>query len=421
MFFDQDKEAQVLAAMLSGEDCKTEGMATLQQEYFYFPLHKTIFAKMKELYLDGKELNPIVICEELGEKIHGKGLAWAILKDPVFFNVSAFKHYITKMQEMYKTRRLQELVEVVKNRISEQENIDDILAAVESEIYAINTNQTEEEKITTPKEHAMSMLETLAIRMEDPAKIGINTSYRKLNHALNGGFKPGQLIILAAKTGRGKTAFAMNIMRDVSVTAKQPSLYVNTEMSKEQMDCRWMTLLTRNSSITHDKIATGRVSDEENKEIINSLENMYTSQFYSVTIPELDTDKLFTVARRFSAQTKMKFMVVDYVGRMETAVKGMQEWQVYKQIAKRLKTLAQELGCTVIMLAQITEDEKLEGAKGMKNEADMFCYLKDELTSSEQVGGANYCLCIDKNRDGRRGKIYLEFIGEKITFREVVQ
>ena len=421
MFCDQDKEAQVLAAMLSSEDCKTDGMATLQQEYFYFPLHKTIFSKMKELYLDGKELNPIVICEELGEKIHGKGLAWAILKDPVFFNVSAFRHYVLKLQELYKTRRLQELIDTVRDRIAEQESIDDILATAESELYAINTNQIEEEKIITPKEHAMSMLETLANNMDNPASIGINTSYRGLNRALNGGFKPGQLIILAAKTGKGKTAYAMNIMRDVSVMAKKPSLYINTEMSKEQMDCRWMTILTANRAITHDKIATGKISDEENKEIINSLDSMYTSQFYSVTVPDLDVDKLFTVARRFSAQTKMKFMVVDYVGRMETAVKGMQEWQVYKMIAKKLKTLAQELGCTVIMLAQITEDEKLEGAKAMKNEADMFCYLKDEVSQVEEASGANYCLCIDKNRDGKRGKVFLEFIGEKITFREVVQ
>ena len=81
--------------------------------------------------------------------------------------------------------------------------------------------------------------------------------------------------------------------------------------------------------------------------------------------------------------------MVDYVGRLDTFDPQLKEHQVLKAVAKRLKTVAQELKLTVIMLAQLNDELKLAGAKAMRNEADLYAYLR-EMTPDEinEHGGA---------------------------------
>jgi len=257
--------------------------------------------------------------------------------------------------------------------------------------------------------------------MEKKSNGGIKTGYKKLNYAMNGGFLPEQLIILAAKTGKGKTAFALNLMRDIAITQKKEALYINTEMGAEQIDCRFMSILNADekTDFTHSDIASGNITESQSIKITQSLDRMYNSGFYSATVPDLTIQTLVSLARRFKAQKDLKVLVVDYVGRMDTQDQKLKEYQVLKNIAKRLKTLAQELKITVIMLAQITDEDKLEGAKAMKNECDLLGYLR-EMTGGELerhgANGFNYFLAIEKNRDGQAIKVPLKFIGEQMTF-----
>ena len=67
------------------------------------------------------------------------------------------------------------------------------------------------------------------------------TSFNNLNYA-TGGFEKGDLVIMSAETGGGKSAFAMNICRDMGIMQKRPVFYLNSEMSKEQMALRWSAI-----------------------------------------------------------------------------------------------------------------------------------------------------------------------------------
>jgi replicative DNA helicase len=176
-----------------------------------------------------------------------------------------------------------------------------------------------------------------------------------------------------------------------------------------------MSILT---GIFHSKIASGKLDDKEVSQVMKAFDVMNNSGFYSVTEPALTMQKLVSICRRYASQKKCRVIVVDYIGRMDTLDAKLQEWQVLKTAAKRLKTLAQELKATVIMLAQVNDDEKLEGARAMKNECDLYGYLRplyaDELATLAEF---NYCLSIEKNRSGPTRKIPLKFYSEILTFR----
>lgn len=413
---DDTTEAQVLAAMLNDKECLDTGIAILHSDHFSHFLYRMVYSRMTAMYSAGQHVDAITVYDAVRDVVKGQGTAWMLIKDAAW-GKGTFDYWVSKLLDLAQKRKLAHFIRQLEAMILKDDPAAEILREAENQLYGITAN-TSDVQIVTPKDHAVKMLETLAARIDKKSNGGIRTSYAKLNFVLNGGFLPGQMIIFAAQTGKGKTAFALNLMRDIAVTQRRQALYVNTEMGDEQISCRWMSILTDHPDLTHTKIASGLVNEHEQRAIMQSMERMHLSGFHSVTIPDLTVNTLVSTARRFKAQKDMKVLVVDYVGRMDTSDPKMQEWQVYKFIAKRLKTLAQELQITVIMLAQITEGEKLEGSRAMKNECDLFGYLREAEQEELNTYGKrfNYTLAIEKNRDGQRGKIPLQFIGEKMTF-----
>lgn len=410
-------EYKTLHAMCCFSQCLDIGVADVRKEYFSDSMNRKVFETIKNMYITEKTITLMTVYEEIKNILVKNHTKWMMI-DQSFCSSAEFSYLVDKLKKSYKTRKLHDLAVNISNRIISGDDTDKIIKDLQDKIYSLDINK-EDIQIVTPMERATSILTTISERMERQSSGGIATSYAKLNKAINGGFQPSELIILAAETGKGKTAMAMNIARDISIVQDNPTLYINTEMNEGQWDTRLATIITKqHASITYSRIATGDLEKCEFDVIVDNLNIMANSQFYSVTMPDLDIDGVISVTNRFKAQKDIKVLIVDYVGRMDTLDRKLQEHQVLKNITKRLKTLAQKLGITVIMLAQLNDGEKLEGAKAMKNEADLFFFLQEmnEANKKEYKGEFNYFMVIDKNRNGPKGRLLLKFNGAKMLF-----
>jgi replicative DNA helicase len=411
-------ESKVLNAMCCFDDCLNDGMSNIKVDYFSDCMNKKIFETIKVMYSADKSITLMTVYEEMKNILTKNHTKWMMI-DQCFCSSSEFEYLTSRLAESCKKRKINNLALYMTNSIVDDVNSTDIIKYVQDNIYSIDYEK-EDVKIITPNERATSIMTTISERMENKSSGGITTSYAKLNKAINGGFQPSELIILAAETGKGKTAMAMNIARDIAIIQKYPTLYINTEMNEKQWDTRLATILTRDhANITYSKIATGELAQGEFDTIVDYLTVMSNSEFYSVTMPELDIDGVISVTNRFKSQKDIKVLIVDYVGRMETNDKKLKEYQVMKGIAKRLKTLAQKLEITIILLAQLNGEEKLEGAKSMENEADLFFHLQEmnEGNIKEYNGKWNYYMVINKNRNGPKGRLLLNFNGSKMLFK----
>jgi replicative DNA helicase len=235
---------------------------------------------------------------------------------------------------------------------------------------------------------------------------GLPTGFDNLDN-ITLGYKPGDLVILGAQTGHGKTAYALHTARAVSVDNRRNMLYLNTEMSREQIALRWGSIL---SGIEHERIRSGQLNETELSRVFAGYSRLRESGFYSYPCPNLTPEKTVSIGRKFKAQKNIDMMIIDYVGRMEKFDPRLQEWQMLEQIVKAQKTLAQNLKMVVICLVQLNPDGTLQGAKRMKNECDLMLKLrpipKEELEENEQLKNylhPNYYIEIEKNRDGRSG------------------
>ena len=206
----------------------------------------------------------------------------------------------------------------------------------------------------------------------------INLGWRKFQRCV-GGLGIEELCIVSARSGDGKSAFALNVAADVGVLQKIPVLYINSELSNEQMAMRYTSYAAHLDS---RKIRGGEYAENENidQRVFNKV--MLASKVYRKgalkfkRIPDLQIANIERAIRSDCMKRGTKLVIVDYLGRMDitktSGVKDLQEWQIMRLAANRLKTLAQKYETCVIMCCQLTDQGTLQGSKAMKNECDMW-------------------------------------------------
>ena len=253
---------------------------------------------------------------------------------------------------------------------------------------------------------------------------GLPTGFYNLNKVTLG-YKPGDLIILGAQTGHGKTSFALHTANAIAVRARNNILYLNTEMSRPQIALRWGSIL---SGIEHERVRSGEINETELSQILKGYADLGESGFYSYPCPNLTPEKTISIARKFKSQKHIDMMIIDYIGRMDKQDPRLQEWQVLEQIVKTQKMLAQNLQIVVMCLVQLNPDGTLQGAKRMKNECDLMLKLspitKEEQEENEEMKKfdimPNYAIFVDKNRDGQSGiRIPIYFDLQRQTMKDV--
>ncbi len=421
--FDLESERRVLSAMLYSEDACIEAYSTLASSDFYSPKHATIFDLTCSLY--EREVRPTFV--ELLKEAH----SLKILTNPKDIEELKYitEHYIDDGNVKYWIKNIKDKARLrtfelflrrsYQNLLERQEpnlDVEQVLMEAEEELTNLTALEIDD-TVDTPSEVAKlgyDEVERRFTRFKEIKELhkgilpldGLPTGFDNLNH-ITLGYKPGDLIILGAQTGHGKTAFALHTAKAIAVEAGKNLLYLNTEMSREQVALRWGSIL---SGIEHDRIRSGDISETELSMVYRGYSRLRESGFYSYPCPNLTPEKTISIARKFKAQKNIDIMIVDYVGRMDKIDPKLQEWQILEQIVKTQKLLAQNLNIAVMCLVQLNPDGSLQGAKRMKNECDLMLKLspisKNELEENEELRkylNPNYYIFIDKNRDGRSG------------------
>lgn len=210
----------------------------------------------------------------------------------------------------------------------------------------------------------------------------VNLRWKKFQRNC-GGLGAENLVIVSAPSGKGKSAFALNIAENVGVTQDIPTLYINSELSNEQMQMRMDSLM---AYVDSRKIAEGEYSEDGHayepveKAIRDAAGTFRKKSLLFKKIPDLQLSNIESALRKDANERKTRLVIVDYLGRMDvmkTAGKrDLQEWQILKMAAMRLKTLAIKYKLCIVMVAQLTDDGHLQGSRGMKNECDLWINIE---------------------------------------------
>lgn len=438
---DTASEEMILSILMNGKRQEVDYIfEQIKPQDFYWEGHRQLFNLFLGMYAKSEELSLISALKLYRSQIEQIKTKSSIVEINSLYvtqtmggqwvgsNVQGFlTGSVTAVKKKRAYRELMDLQTKVTTAIQNDIDPDKICMEIEKALMAREPLAAKRSYLT-PDDMAKLMIEATAERMdkEKRDKEVIFTSLRSLNRA-TGGFEQGDLIILSAPSGVGKSAFAMNIVRDVAYISNKSALYLNSEMSDKQQARRYAALL---SGVSHGSIRNGIDPNFGGFEkVVAAAETFAKKKIYTVTIPDLQLTNVVAEIRRMVDRFGVQLVVVDYIGRMDTlnASKDLQEWQMMEQSARVLKTTAQELSITVIMVAQLSSNgQSLAKGSSMKNEADLWLNLRrvkpDELRDyvpAEEVVLWNVLLEFRKARNVESGaSIPIHFHGDTLTFTD---
>ena len=165
------------------------------------------------------------------------------------------------------------------------------------------------------------------------------------------GFKPGELIILAARPSMGKTAFAINLLTNIAVQQKKSVAIFSLEMGADQIVDRVLSTI---AEIPMYKITKGNLDADDFAKMGEAIEVLGETSIYiddksSANVPELKSR-----LRRLKIEKGLDFVVIDYLQLMTGTSYIGNRVQEISEISRALKELARELDVPIMALSQLS-------------------------------------------------------------------
>jgi replicative DNA helicase len=248
-----------------------------------------------------------------------------------------------------------ELAEIAFDEGKEAQNVIDI---AEQRIFEISQNQTQQAFIPLKDALAESFERIDELQRSSGGLRGVPTGFADLDGVL-AGLQRSNLIILAARPGMGKTAFALNMTHYASVVAKKKIGFFSLEMSREELVDR---LLVSQADIDAWKLKTGRLDQQDFLKLSDAMGVLADANIYIDDTPGASIAEMRTKARRLMTERGIDMIVVDY---LQLAKGRTQDNRVQEvaEISGGLKNIARELKVPVLALAQLSRAIEQRGEK----------------------------------------------------------
>ena len=232
-----------------------------------------------------------------------------------------------------------------------------------------------------------------------------------------GGFRPGEFIIMAARPSMGKTTFAMNILRNMSMDAQVPTLLISLEMTKEELGYKLLSMLSGQNTMLLRNVA---LTDEEmNDIIVKHAPEMYEAKLYIDDNSSMNISKIRRRARQMHRRHGIKAVVIDYI-QLIRGERGIVREEQVQQISWGLKSLAKELKIPVIALCQLNRSAEnnrdhvptmsnLRESGSLEQDADIVILLHRPEYYDNSVRIGQMDVIVGKNRNGPTGIATLRY------------
>jgi replicative DNA helicase len=268
MPYSMESEQAVLGCILSDPSCLNQVAIILNSDAFFMPQHKNIFNAMLTLDSMGSKIDPLVVLNMLVENgtfdsNQGKQYLLDLAQSvPTTQNVEMYAKIV---KEKYYIRQLISISsETIESAVNQKDTADVLLDSAEQKIYDIRKGKVSNAPSKLGDVILNDVYQTLKnLTGEDAEKYkGYTTGFSDLDNILTG-LNRSDLIIVGARPAMGKTSFALNLARNVSVIAKRKVLFFSLEMTKEQLAMR---VLGTESGVSSKKMRSGQISPNEWKE-----------------------------------------------------------------------------------------------------------------------------------------------------------
>lgn len=405
-------EQSVLGGMLMSKAAIDDVVEIISVSDFYKPSHCTIFDAILTKHEAGEPADAVTIAAALADdgildKVGGGPYLHDLLHAvPTAANAGYYARIVAERAEL---RRLIEtgtrLVHYGYSGGQGGRDVAEVVNLAQAELTATATGRR-------PLDVAMFtdfLDDTLAEILDDagPGR-GMSTGLGVLDDII-GGLKGGQLVVIAARPGMGKTIMAVDLLRFLAVYRAESVLLHSLEMSKTDIQKR---ILAAEAQVNLKRIINGGLRPDERAKITAAADRMRGVFIHIDDTAEVDLAHIRTTARRIAAERGLALIVVDYLQLMNTGGNGQNRAVELGAVSRGLKVLARELDVPVVACAQLNRSSEsrsdrrpqmsdLRESGSIEQDSDVVILLhRDDYADPESPRAGEVDLIVAKNRNG---------------------
>ncbi|MBE3608992.1 replicative DNA helicase [Campylobacter californiensis] len=344
--YDLDMERAILSSILLNNDVLSEISDIIKPSDFYLKGHAEIYTAMMECLNSDLPIATSFLKNKLGSNFD-ENLMVEILATNSIIDITK---YATELKEKSIKRSLIKIAQQIPSKVSEDKPSRDMVDEMSQEIYALIEGGVSG-GIKQSQEIIENMLEHLKkqAELEDRDIVGIDTGFRELNE-MTKGFKNGDLIIIAARPGMGKTTLCLNFISHV-LKSGNGVVFFSLEMPAEQI---MMRMLSDKTSIPLQNLMTAKMDDEEYQKLSDACNDFMQSKLFVHDSGYVNIHQVRTQLRKLkSMHPEISLCVIDYIGLMMSTNNFADRHVQIAEISRGLKLLARELDMPIIALSQL--------------------------------------------------------------------
>jgi replicative DNA helicase len=356
---DLDAERAVVGALMLNSNAFADVIDILDADDFYSAKCGAVFQAALDLFADGEAVDAITVSDKLKskgelEKIGGAlGVHEIVQSTPSTANIAHYAGIVRKKSTMRKIIRAGAKIEQLGYLADD--DVENAINIAQNETYELSENSSASDLRKLVDLVAPTKAVIQEARNSDQID-GVPVGIRQLDEILHG-LKGGQMVVVAARPGVGKSTLALDIARNATIRGNIPTIIFNLEMSHTEIVMR---LLSAETAIDHGKLRRGNLDNMEWQRVESFESRLVDANGNSVPLyiddsANMSMMQIRTKCRRLaSSNAGLGLVIIDYLQLMSGSGKVESRQQEVAGLSRRIKLLAKELNIPIIAISQLS-------------------------------------------------------------------
>ena len=432
-----EAEQALLGSIIVNPDSFDKVGGMISADDFYVQEHKHIYNALLKMYAQSKTIDVVTLVNALveqGDRDEAGGIQYITLIAESVPSAANVKDYAKIVKDKSTLRRLINVCDEINNDAYNESDVRAVVDSAEQRIFDLSHNSDSKEF-----RHIRDVLQNVYKDLENVSESkgavsGAKTGFSGLDRMLVQMGK-GDLVIVGARPGMGKTSFALNIATNVAKSSKKSVAIFSLEMSGEQLVTR---IISSEALVDSHSLRTGQLSPEDWDNIADVISSLSGCDIYIDDTSAITTTEMKSKLRRLP---NLGLVVIDYIGLMQTTANTDNRAQQVGEISRNLKIMAKDFGIPIVCCAQLNRGTEsrpgagkrptladLRDSGSIEQDADIVLFLyRDEYSKdisgaqgddASAADSANTAeIIVAKNRHGSVGNIKMGWIGQFTKFR----
>nr|YP_010337694.1 replication helicase subunit [Sahlingia subintegra]UNJ17279.1 replication helicase subunit [Sahlingia subintegra] len=353
-------EKMVLAGMIGNSNFLYKTVGAVDPEIFFNEKHKAIYISIIDTYKKKEMIDLLSIMDQLTK--NNKSEYIGELREieqlgQTLVNNEIFEEYLYLLIDKFIRRSIitsmLSLLEVVANEMTS-------VTVVLNKFEELFLNLNQKNYISTKEIQLTYLLPSLVQGIEkkyrnSSLKDGVCSGFNNLDE-ITEGFQKSDLIIIASRPGMGKTAFVLNIARNITLETGLGLVFFSLEMTSEQLLYR---ILASKSRVSLSNLKTGNLKKNDWIEIKKAVVELSKAKLYIDDTPRITISKLRSkIYQLLQNNEKLHCVIIDYLQLIESesSIQNESRYQALSLTTRSLKIMAREFNLPIIVLSQLSRN-----------------------------------------------------------------